>query len=310
MLLYSDEIFLEHDTGTHPEKAERLRRIIQHLRQTGWINRCQPGQVAPVSLERLARVHRAVYVDEVREFAEKHGGYIEGDTICNRRSFAVALAAAGAVGDAVQRVVRGDDQQALCLVRPPGHHALRSAAMGFCLFNNVAVGARVATRELNLDRVLIVDFDVHHGNGTQDAFWEDGQVGFLSMHRFPFYPGTGQKNETGSGKGRGMICNLPTEFGTPRQAILARFAAELETLADKVKPQLVLISAGFDAHRLDPIGSLALEVEDFAALTASVKQVAEQHAGGKIVSVLEGGYNVDVLPLCVEVHLQTLAGAA
>lgn len=306
MLLYMDDIFLEHDTGQHPERAERLRRIHQHLRASGTADRCRIIQPPSASPEQLARVHRAEYVSEIRRFAEEHGGYIEADTVCSRRSFDVACHAAGAVCDAVERVLRGEDKRAVCLVRPPGHHALPAAAMGFCLFNNVAVGARLATGPLGLDRVLIVDFDVHHGNGTQDAFWEDGQVGFLSMHRFPFYPGTGRRDETGAGKGLGMIRNLPVTFGTPRPDILSRFAAELQDFADKVKPQLVLVSAGFDAHRLDPIGSLGLETEDFDALTESVKAVAQQHADGKIVSMLEGGYNVDVLPTCVETHLKVL----
>ena len=178
--------------------------------------------------------------------------------------------------------------------------------MGFCLFNNVAVGARVATAELGLDRVLVVDWDVHHGNGTQDAFWEDEQVGFLSIHRWPFYPGTGSRGETGAGHGLGYTVNLPVEFGTPRGEFLGLFRNRLEAFAAKVKPQLVLLSAGFDAHRTDPIGSLGLEVEDFQALSRIVLQVADAYAGGKVVSVLEGGYNPPVLAECVEVHLREL----
>jgi acetoin utilization deacetylase AcuC-like enzyme len=214
--------------------------------------------------------------------------------------------AAGAVCDAVERVVAGEEQQALCLVRPPGHHALPVGAMGFCLFNNIALGARLAIDELQLNRVLIVDFDVHHGNGTQDAFWEDEQVGFLSMHRFPFYPGTGQWDETGAGRGLGATRNLPMEFGRSRTQIIQHFATELEHFAAKIKPELVLLSAGFDAHREDPVGSLGLETEDFAPLTDAVLDVAATYAGGKIVSVLEGGYNTSRLAGCVELHLQRL----
>jgi len=306
MLLYHDPCFLDHDTGAHPEKAERLRRVAKHLDETGLAKRCRVGPIKPVSLDRLARVHRLEYVSEVKDFAAQHGGYIEADTVCNRRSYDVALQAAGAVCDAVERVVKGDETQALCLVRPPGHHAVHASAMGFCLFNNVAVAARVATAELQLDHVLVVDWDVHHGNGTQEAFWEDEQVGFLSIHRFPFYPGSGREEETGGGKGLGTIVNLPTEFGTAREDYLAKFQGALAALAAKLQPQLVLVSAGFDAHRQDPIGSLGLETEDFAKLTAAVKQIADTYAAGRLVSVLEGGYNVDVLPLCVAEHLQTL----
>jgi acetoin utilization deacetylase AcuC-like enzyme len=181
--------------------------------------------------------------------------------------------------------------------------------MGFCLFNNVAIGAHVAISAGSVDRVLIVDWDVHHGNGTQDAFWTDEQVGFFSAHRWPFYPGTGGREETGGGKGLGTVLNLPLEFGITRKDYLAAFTRELTTLADRVKPQLVMISAGFDSHRLDPIGSLGLEVEDFVALTEVVLGVAREHAGDRIVSVLEGGYNLDVLPLCVAAHIETLLAA-
>jgi acetoin utilization deacetylase AcuC-like enzyme len=203
-------------------------------------------------------------------------------------------------------VVAGEDYQALCLVRPPGHHAVTNAAMGFCLFNNVAVAARVATQVLDVDRVLIVDWDVHHGNGTQDTFWEDEQVGVLSIHRWPFYPGTGGEDEVGHGRGLGMTRNVPITFGTSRSDYFARFATALEVFADRVRPQLVMISAGFDAHAADPVGSLGLEDEDFVTLTDLVLDVAEQSASGRLVSVLEGGYNLQVLPGSVVAHLTTL----
>ncbi|MBP89869.1 MAG: histone deacetylase [Planctomycetaceae bacterium] len=306
MLLYTDPIFLQHDTGAHPEKALRLSRVAEHLEQAGVRDKCELGKIEPVSLERLARVHKLEYASEVEDFAANHGGYIEADTVCSRASYEVALKAAGAVCNAVTRVVGGDDRNALCLVRPPGHHALHASAMGFCLFNSVAIAARTATTELDLDRVLVVDWDVHHGNGTQDAFWEDERVGFLSIHRSPFYPGTGSKTETGAGKGLGTIFNLPTAFGTSRKDFITSFTTGLEEIAKRIHPDLLLVSAGFDAHRLDPIGSLGLEVEDFVSLTERVREIANEYCDGKIVSVLEGGYNVDVLPRCVETHLKTL----
>ena len=175
--------------------------------------------------------------------------------------------------------------------------------MGFCLFNNVAVAARLAIDELGLDRVLIVDWDIHHGNGTQATFWEDPRVGFLSIHRWPFYPGTGDDDETGGGPGLATTLNLPVEFGTSRGNTCEMFADALEKFADKIKPQLVLISAGFDTHRLDPVGNLGLETEDFIPLTNAVLDVADAYAGGRVVSVLEGGYDPEVLADCVEVHL-------
>jgi acetoin utilization deacetylase AcuC-like enzyme len=176
--------------------------------------------------------------------------------------------------------------------------------MGFCLFNNVAVAARTAIRRFDLDHVLVVDWDVHHGNGTQAMFWDDPQVAFLSIHRWPFYPGTGRADETGTGRALGTKVNLPIEFGTPRDVYLDHFRTALERLASRIRPQLVLVSAGFDAHRDDPVGSLGLETEDFAELTGIVLDVADAYAGGRIASVLEGGYNTGVLAGCVALHLE------
>jgi acetoin utilization deacetylase AcuC-like enzyme len=306
VLLYQSPQFLEHRTGLHPERPERLRNILQRLDETGLTSQCERPPCWPASLDRLARVHSLDYAETVRQAAALGGRRLDPDTVTSTKSYEVALLAAGAVCDAVERVVQSDARQALCLVRPPGHHALADAAMGFCLFNNVAVAARTAVAELGLDRVLIVDWDVHHGNGTQDAFWDDEQVGFLSIHRWPFYPGTGADDETGGGRGLGTTLNLPTHFGISRHDFCARFQSGLEQLAARVRPQLVLVSAGFDAHAADPIGSLGLEEEDFSTLTHLVQQVADMYAEGRLVSVLEGGYNLEKLPLCVEAHLREL----
>jgi acetoin utilization deacetylase AcuC-like enzyme len=310
-LLYSDPLFREHITGSHPEHPRRLEAIDAYLKETGLAERCtrlrpEAGGWQPATTEQLTRLHAAKYVAEVEQYAESGGGRIEADTVVSEKSNAAARLAAGAVCDAVRRELAGEDKSALCLVRPPGHHARPPAAMGFCLFGNVAIGARAAIDEHQLDRVLIVDWDVHHGNGTQEMFWEDGRVGFLSIHRFPFYPGTGDADETGKGKGLGMIANVPVGFGTPRREYHQRFERALADLAAKVQPQLVLISAGFDAHRQDPIGSLELEVEDFAKLTQTVLNVAHQYSEGRVVSVLEGGYNPQRLAESVGVHLQEL----
>lgn len=305
-ILYYDPIFLEHDTGPHPENAGRLRPLIKHLDESGLSSRCERVEWKPISIERLCRVHTSQHVDAVKAFAEQGGGQIEADTVVSPKSYEVALTAAGAVCDAVTRVVRSDPQRALCLVRPPGHHALAGNPMGFCLFNNVATGARLAIDELELQRVLIVDWDVHHGNGTQAIFWEDPQVGFFSAHRYPFYPGTGAADEIGAGDGLGTTSNLPIRFGISRGDYIAGLRAQLETFADKFKPQLVIISAGFDSHRADPVGSLGLESEDFAPLTKLVLDIARTHADGRVVSVLEGGYNPSALTECVAIHLGEL----
>jgi len=305
-LLYYDEFFLKHDTGHHPERAVRLSSIAQRLADEGLDARCGRPNWDRVSAERLGRVHSLEYVEILQTFASQGGGQIEADTLVSRDSYDVAKRAAGAVCDAVQRVIGGEDSRALCLVRPPGHHALNDAPMGFCLFNNIAIAALVATKELDLDRVLIVDWDVHHGNGTQDSFWKNPQVGFFSVHRFPFYPGTGATNETGSGEGLGTTFNLPVEFGTSRDDYLTQVAHGLEDFAKRLKPQLILVSAGFDSHRLDPVGSLGLEVEDFATLTRLVLDIAASYCDGRVVSALEGGYNPEVVAESVAVHLREL----
>jgi acetoin utilization deacetylase AcuC-like enzyme len=306
-LLYSDTRFLDHDTRRgHPERAERLRQVAAHLDATGLAAKCARPNWEPVTRERLERVHQAGYVDAVAAMAARGGGRPEPDTVVSSASFEVARLAAGAAADAVGRVLAGDDRTALCLVRPPGHHALPDRALGFCLFNNAAVAARVALDEHQLDRVLVVDWDVHHGNGTQDVFYADGRVGFFSIHRWPFYPGTGAADETGTGKGLGATRNVPVAFGTPRRTYCERFRHELEEFAGRIRPQLVIVSAGFDTHREDPIGSLGLEREDFAELTKCVCDVAAVHAGGRIVSLLEGGYHPIRLAECVAEHLRGL----
>ncbi len=305
-LLYSSPVFLEHETGTHPERALRLTTISRYLEVEGLVQQCRQPQWSPATRQQIGRLHKDAWYDELRDYAEAGGGRIEADTVVSQRSFDAATLAAGAVCDAVGRVVQGEDTTALCLVRPPGHHAVAGGAMGFCLFNNIAIGAKEAIAAHQLDRVLIVDWDVHHGNGTQDMFWTDEQVGFLSIHRWPFYPGSGKGDETGSGQGLGTTRNLPIEYGTSRADYLAQFANELADFASRVKPQLVLVSAGFDAHRQDPIGSLQLETEDFAELTQMVKQIAAEHAGGRLISVLEGGYHPARLAESVGLHLAGL----
>jgi acetoin utilization deacetylase AcuC-like enzyme len=305
-LLYYDPLFLEHRTGQHPERPERLVQIVRHLERTGLDARCTRPPCVPATIDELAAVHAPTYIDRLEAYCRGGGGRIEEDTRCSPRSYDAARLAAGTVCEAVRRVIEGPQRQALCLVRPPGHHALADAPMGFCLFGNASIGARMALRQLQLNRVMIVDWDVHHGNGTQATFWEDPQVGFLSIHRWPFYPGTGRSDETGTGSALGTKLNLPIEYGTPRIRYRDQFRSSLEWLAGKIRPELVIVSAGFDAHRDDPVGSLGLETEDFAPLTSAVLDVAEAYASGRIVSMLEGGYDTSALAGCVALHLQTL----
>ena len=306
ILLYYDPVFLKHDTGNHPESAARLFPTIRHLDSLASDNGYSRPNWEPITRERLLYVHTAAHIDRLRGFAAAGGGAINPDTVLCPESFDVALMAAGAVGDAVQRVDQNEHQRAFCLVRPPGHHAATDQVAGFCLFNNVAIGARIAARELGYQRVLIVDWDVHHGDGTQAIFWEDPQVAYFSIHRSPFYPFTGYPTETGVGAGKGTIRNIPIEFGTARQDQIDLFDQELSAFAEAIEPQLVMISAGFDAHKNDPIGSLGLESVDFGSLTRKVVDVANRFADGKIVSVLEGGYDPPALAECVEQHLERL----
>jgi acetoin utilization deacetylase AcuC-like enzyme len=307
-LLYRDPLFLKHETGQHPEKPDRLRSITARLDKAGLPQQCVAGTYQPLSEETVAKVHAPVQIMRAKQLAEHGGGRIDADTVLSADSFTVALAAAGACVAAVDAVLKGTDKNALCLVRPPGHHATPTRSMGFCLFNNIALAARHAVDTHKLTRVLIVDFDVHHGNGTQDIFYEDPNVVFFSIHRYGmgFYPGTGAANDTGRGKGQGHIFNAPIANGTPRKDYQDRFSQALERAAAAIKPELVLLSAGFDAHAEDPIGKLGLEVEDFAVLTRKVQDVAKTHAQGRLVSCLEGGYNLERLAESVEVHLREL----
>ncbi|MBN1910039.1 MAG: histone deacetylase [Pirellulales bacterium] len=305
-LLYNESCFLQHETGAHPERADRIRRIPDHLAEAGLDVRCTRPKWDTVARARLTAVHSPSYVDQVWSLAKSGGGDLDADTIVSPCSYDVALLAAGCVCDALDRIVAGEDTQALCLVRPPGHHALAHRAMGFCLFNNVAIAARAAVNELGLDSVLILDWDIHHGNGTQDTFWEDPRVGFLSIHRWPFFPGSGAEDETGGGPGLGATLNLPVTYGISRQDYLHHLSDSLERFAAKIKPQLVFVSAGFDTHYRDPIGSLGLRTEDFAALTNLALDAAQAYAGGRLISVLEGGYDPEAVAQSVTVHLEEM----
>jgi acetoin utilization deacetylase AcuC-like enzyme len=306
--LYSDPLFLKHDTGRHPETADRLRSITKRLEKSGLIEKCKGGSYKPLTEEAVGRVHAAKQIQAAKQVAEHGGGLLDADTIVSPDSFTVALAAAGACVAAVDAVIKGPEKTALCLVRPPGHHATPTHSMGFCLFNNIALAANHARTTHELNRILIVDWDVHHGNGTQDIFYDSPEVVFFSIHRYGngFYPGTGAEDETGRGKGLGHIINVPVRYGTARKDYYDRFKKALEKAADKIRPQLVLISAGFDAHAKDPIGSLGLDVEDFIGLTKEAKEVAKTHAQGRLVSCLEGGYHLEALAECVQGHLEEL----
>jgi len=308
-LLFRDPLFLTHETGRHhPECPNRLHAIEARLEKAGLVARCRPGVYQPLSEDAVRQLHDAGVVQRARDVAEQGGGYLDADTVVCPASFQVALAAAGACVAAVDAVFAGRDRHALCLVRPPGHHATGDHSMGFCLFNNIALAAHHARTVHQLRRVLIVDWDVHHGNGTQDIFYADPEIFFLSIHRYGggFYPGTGAADETGTGKGLGRTLNVPVRYGTSRADYRGLYRNALEKAADEIKPELVLVSAGFDAHAADPIGSLGLDAEDFVTLTQMILDIANTHADGRLVSCLEGGYNLTALAECVQGHLEEL----
>lgn len=309
MLLYHHSTFSQHQTGSHPECQQRTELLNALLKSSTWLDRSVCPHWQPAKLESLSKVHLPEYLQQLERWCAENAGRVESDTVVSQGSWQAALLAAGAATDAVRRVVAGEDQRAFCAIRPPGHHALAGGPMGFCLLNNVAIAAREAL-SLGLNRVLIVDWDVHHGNGTQDVFYHDSQVGFLSIHRSPFYPGTGDADETGAGDGLGTTLNIPVTLGITQTQFLDKLKAGLESLAARIKPELVLISAGFDAHRLDPVGGLCLEIEDYGHLTRAVLEIAEVHCQGRVVSLLEGGYHLEMMPRSVLAHLEALQASA
>ena len=298
-LLYLDDCFLNHETGNHPERAERIRLIPARLARAGLDARCRRPAWEPVSGQRLTRVHTARYVQEVWAMAKSGGGESIADTVVGPCSYDVALQAAGAVCDATERLLRGEDRRALCVVRPPGHHAMAGHGMGFCLFNNVAVAARMALDEFQLDRVLVVDWDVHHGNGTQAAFWEEPRVGFLSIHRWPFYPGTGDGDETGGGPAVGTKLNLPVTFGTPRTEYLARFADAPEDFAAKNQTATDPPQRRIRCPSSRPRGQSRPGNRGLPAADEPGARCGRRLCRRPLVSVLEGGYNPQVTADCV-----------
>ncbi len=288
-------MFLEHRADNHPERPERLTVIMQALVAVRGLR-----QVAPrlATHDELRLVHTDAHIDRMRRLSES-GGSADADTYLTPRTFHVARTAVGALLTAVDHIATRKARNAFCAVRPPGHHATPDRAMGFCIFNQVAVAARYIQRTTPWKNVMIVDFDVHHGNGTQDIFARDRSVFYLSVHRDAFYPGTGAASERGSGN----VLNLPFRLGTPREEILTAYEEAVRRVARDFKPEFLLVSAGFDAYRDDPIGGLGYEVDDYRRLMEVVVEAAPE---GRVISALEGGYNLGALGACVRAHLEPL----
>jgi len=308
--LVLDPTFEQHDTGPgHVERPERVARIRAALEDSGLAERCVRVRPVEAGDDVLTLVHDPEYVARVEESCARGDGVIDSmDTAVCPVSARIARLAAGALLSLADRVASRDLERGLAVVRPPGHHAERSLAMGFCLFNNVAVAARALQRHGSIDRVLIVDWDVHHGNGTQHIFEDDPSVFYFSCHQFPLYPGTGAASETGRGAGRGTTLNCPLAPGSGDREFLGALGESLVEAAASFAPDFVLVSAGFDAHRADPLAQLRVSTEAYGEATAIVRAIADRHAGGRLVSVLEGGYDLDALTASVATHLTGLLG--
>jgi acetoin utilization deacetylase AcuC-like enzyme len=306
--LVVSEAYTEHLTGQgHREQPGRVTAIVERLKADGLFGKSKEITPRPATDEDILRCHSPDYLRIVNEdVAEGLHRLSTGDTAISARSLEIARLAAGGLLAAVDEVLAGRVRNAFAVVRPPGHHATPTKGMGFCLFNNVAIAARYAQKKYGVGRVLIADWDVHHGNGTQDIFYEDGTVLFFDTHQHPLYPGTGGATETGGGAGRGLTINCPFPAGSGHNEIVAAFRERLVPAAQAFRPDLVLVSAGFDSRIDDPLGGFTLTDDDFAELTGIVKEIAEKHCGGRLVSTLEGGYNLAGLALAAASHVRAL----
>ncbi|MCS7050276.1 MAG: histone deacetylase [Thermomicrobium sp.] len=307
-VVVTSRYFLEHDTGDHPERPARLEAILRFLERTGrledrWIVEPDPADEATIAL-----VHDWQYIEELRAFAARGGGWLDADTVVTARSYDVARLAVGAAVGGVDLVMRGEAPRAFALVRPPGHHAEPDRGMGFCLFNNVAVAAAYALERYGLQRVAIIDWDVHHGNGTQAAFYRSDRVFFVSLHQWPLYPGTGRLDEVGEGPGRGYTLNLPLPPRSDDRVYLEAFDRHIGPRLESYRPELVLVSAGYDAHYADPLAAMSVTEHGFAGMATRVRQWAGEWSGGRLVLVLEGGYNLSALASSVGATLDALDG--
>ncbi len=308
--LAQDERFQHHVAGPgHPERPERLAHLTEVLQERGLADACSPIEVVPVDMSHVTRVHAESYVERLERACEEGLPYIDvpDSGICSE-SYRIARLAAGAVVNAVDDVVAGRIDNAFCAVRPPGHHAEHDLSMGFCLLNNVAIAAQHLLADHGLSRVLILDWDVHHGNGTQHTFESDPRVLFISLHGHPgvVYPGTGFEHEKGTGDGEGYTINLPMLPPAGDREYRRAFDETVLPAAERFDPQFVLISAGSDAHRLDPLAPLKLETESYGWMTDELVRLAREHCGGKLVSILEGGYHLDALADSVALHVMQL----
>jgi len=306
-IITSEKFALHAPPSGHPDASNRISSVLPKLKDAFgdsllWI------EPSPASLEWVLTVHTQEYVEKVKKTQFGPMVLLDwGDTFAHGPSFEVALLAVGAALEAVDKVITKQIKNAFCFVRPPGHHALPNSAMGFCIFNTVGIAARYAIKNYGIKRILILDWDVHHGNGTQEIFYEDPQVYFISLHQFPYYPGTGKASDIGKGAGEGYTMNICMHRGATDKEYEEAFHAKVLPAIDKYKPEIIFISAGFDAHKDDPLGEIYLTEQGYETMTLLLKNAAQKHCEGKIISVLEGGYKTESLYNSIKSHLKALS---
>jgi len=308
--LVYDPVYLKHDTGQHVENAHRLEAVISYLEQTQLRQQLTLIKPRAASDEEISLVHDNQYISYIQDVAQRGGGWLDVDTVMSADSYQAAIYAVGGAIRASEVVMDGEVGSAFALVRPPGHHATSHQAMGFCLFNNVAIAAKYVLAKYKLDQVIIIDFDVHHGNGTQAAFYDDPQVLYISTHEYPFYPGTGGIEETGSGAGEGTTINIPLPAGCGDGEYLQAFEQIIVPATRRFKPQFIWVSAGYDLHWADEIALMQVSVSGFAQMVKIIKELADELCSGRLVFTLEGGYNPQALAYSVKATLDVLLGNA
>jgi acetoin utilization deacetylase AcuC-like enzyme len=303
-----DPIYLKHDTGQHPENARRLEAVISHLEQTQLIRQLTLIQPRAAAIEEVSSVHSEQHIARIQRVAQEGGGWLDPDTVMSSDSYDAALYAAGGLIKATEAVMQGKVDSAFALVRPPGHHATANRAMGFCLFNNIAIAAKYVLSKYTLERIAIIDFDVHHGNGTQESFYNNSKALYISTHEFPFYPGTGHIEETGSGDAKGTTVNIPLPAGCGDAEYLLAFEQIIVPVVRRFNPQLILVSAGYDSHWADELAMMQVSVTGFTQMARIIKGLADELCSGRLVLTLEGGYNLAALATSVKATFDMLLG--
>jgi|BarGraNGADG00312_1021997.scaffolds.fasta_scaffold08181_3 acetoin utilization deacetylase AcuC-like enzyme len=308
-VIYFDPLYEEHKTGYgHPERPERLPVAMKALQESGLLETVKIVTPRDATVSDVELVHGEKYIEQVKRMADSGGGNLDMDTAVSPDSYRAALRAAGALLDSVDWCLDGEDRRTFCMVRPPGHHALPSRGMGFCIFNNIAIAARYAIKRKGVKKVLIVDWDAHHGNGTQEVFYEDPDVLYVSLHQYPHYPGTGWIDETGKGKGEGSTINFPFPSGTGEADYLEAFRRVILPAAEKYQPGLVMVSAGYDSHVGDLLCSMRLTDSSYRKMTDELVAFAERCCNGRLIVTLEGGYNLNAEARSIVQTVAVLAG--